>query len=196
MAISPATFDPNREPTDEVLAALSLRPGAVPWDPRPLFGSEPASREDRAQLRDQISERFMRTQAVQHVDAIRMPAPTLLARNREVTTEGPQVALPRALTVSGPAEDAWLIAPLGANSLPTHILKRRAKAAAVPMPKAATAVAATELRAPSTIPVSPTPPAPQAEPLHLLGVSLLQFAVMGLFAAWVAALVAVAANPV
>ena len=125
--------------------------------------------------------------------------PTLLARNREVTAEGPQVAPPRALTVAGPGEDAWLIAPLGANSLPTHILKRRAKAAAVPMPKAATAaaaVAAIELRGPSTIPVSPTPPAPQSEPLHLLGVSLLQFAVVGLFAAWVAALVAVAANPV
>lgn len=198
MATSPAAFDPNREDTDETLAALSLRPGAVPWDSRPLLGTA----ESGGRAREQISERFTRSQAIQQIDAIRMPAPTLLAGNREGPRESPR-AMPRESPTSyDTQDDAWMISPLAASSPPSHALKRSAPQGAplVQMPTLPTAAAklaaanaaAAETWVTTTIPVEPMAEAPQTA--RVFGVSLVQLAAVSFFAAWVAVVLAMVVN--
>lgn len=201
MATSPA-FDPNREDTDETLAALSLRRGAVPWDSRPLLSAA----ESEGVARQQISERFTRSQAVQQIDAIRMPAPTLLADNRERPAEVPREAartMPRESPTSYDTQDeAWLITPLAASSPPSHALKRSSSGGAprVEMPAlptaaaklAAAAAAQSETSRSTSIPIEPMVEAPQ--PVRVFGVSLLQLTAVSFFTAWVAVVLAMVVN--
>lgn len=205
MATSPATFDPNREDTDEALAALSFRAGAVPWDSRPLVGAAESgsARSGPARQREQISERFFRSQAVQQIDAIQMPAPTLLAENREATRDrererqAPRPIAPEGQVGYATQDDAWLISPLAASSPPAHAL-RRSVPQGVPrvqmpqLPTVAAGVAASEARRSATIPISPMPQALDSS--RVWGLSLVYVVVASLLAGWVAALLAMVVN--